>query len=279
MMRDLSKVVPPPNTARAWLQRSLCTLHFLNGAVSCFGRNQVLPQITQGWADSSSSLKKALIRTKQNVQPSWRAWTANSRAVFEGIRKSMSPLATWEMKSLSTGSPEVMTAVLTLGEFSWTFCTADDCNTNTKHKKVKERADEVFVGPDAQTTPWSLPGPVTRRVTRSAAVSGSSTLPLSSQRTSRSSEHGSPMKDKGKKRKRDDEEDQHHTIAQSGSGSSTLSRPSPSASRISEHGPPTKDKGKERKRDDDQDQHDISAQSLVQQVTCGTMSVKIILMC
>ena len=179
---------------------------------------------------------------------------SDTRAIFEEVRKSRLPLATWETKSASTCSPEVMSAVLLLGEFNWTFCAANDCNTNGKHKNPKEKANRAFAGPDAQTPPWKLPAdedPLQRPVTRSAVASGSSTL----------SEHGSPMKDK---RKRDDEEDRHYTT---GSGSSTRASP------LSEHGSP----GKKRKRDDET--YDITAKSLVQRVTCSTMPVKIILMC
>ncbi len=90
------------------------------------------------------------------------------------------------------------------------------------------------------------------------------------------------MKDKGKKRKLgDDEENRHHTIAQAGSGSSTLlPPPPPSTSRSPDYRFPTKDKGKKPKLDDlpYQDQHDIIAQRLVQQVTCSTMPVKIIIL-
>ena len=186
---------------------------------------------------------------------------SRSRAFFEGVRKSKSPLATWEMKNLTT---EVMTAIRDMGEFSWTFCTANDCDTNPKHLRQQELVDLAgqSVGPDAQTTPWSLPGPATRRVTRSAAASGSSTLHLPLLAL-RSSDLGSPMKDKGKKRARDDEEDRHEshdTTAQSGSSSSMLPLP-PSTSRLSKRGSPMKDKGKKRTRDDEEDWHDTTAQS------------------
>ena len=62
------------------------------------------------------------------------------------------------------------------------------------------------------------------------------------------------------------------------SGPSTLPAPLSSAS-------PTKDKGKKRKLGEEeeedrayQDRHDLTAQSLVQQVTCNPMPVKIKLM-
>ncbi len=92
------------------------------------------------------------------------------RAMFEEVRDSRLTLATWEMESLITGSPEVMAAVHNLGEFSWTLCPANDCTTNIKRKNIKEKVNQAGIGPDAQTPPWSLPGPVTRRVTRSVAA-------------------------------------------------------------------------------------------------------------
>ncbi|KAF8351680.1 hypothetical protein F5887DRAFT_1069354 [Amanita rubescens] len=193
---------------------------------------------------------------------------SKSRAIFEEVRKSRPTLATWEMKSISTGSPEVMTAIHNLGEFSWTSCPANDCDTNIQHKNLKEQGNQAVIqaGPDARAPPWNLAGPVTQ----STAASGSSTLPISSPKASRSSEYGSPMKDKGKKRARDDEEDRHDTTAQSGSGLSMLPPPPPpSAPRLSKHGSPTNDKGKKRKLNDlpyqDQPEHDITAQRLVQQ--------------
>ena len=152
---------------------------------------------------------------------------SKSRAFVEAITESGSPLATWKMKSLSTGSPEVMTAICTLGElaeFPWVYCTDNDCNTNENHQNKRDLVKLASVGPDAQPegTPWSLPGPATRLATQSAAASGSSTLPVPFPTAPRSSEHGSPMKDKGKKRPRGDEEDHHDTTAQSGSGSPPL---------------------------------------------------------
>jgi hypothetical protein len=120
--------------------------------------------------------------------------------------------------------------------------------------------------------------PVTPPLIQSASGSSPLRLPLplkhlsnTSTLTNLSDEELPPTKDKGKKRQRDDED-----------------------------GPP-EDEGKKRKRDEDnednydnddnydeddndeddayRDRYDMSAQSLVQHVTCSTMSVKIILMC
>lgn len=97
---------------------------------------------------------------------------------------------------------------------------------------------------------------ITRAVLRSAAPSGSSTLP---QPPPSSLEHDSPTKDKGKKRKREDEDDGNDDDDDDGD-----------------------DDGDDDDDDDDeayQDQHDITAQSLVQHVTSNTMSVKTRLTC
>ncbi|KAM6500022.1 hypothetical protein JOM56_003036 [Amanita muscaria] len=118
--------------------------------------------------------------------------------------KRRTPLATWEIKSLTAGGVEVMSAVLNLGKFFWTFCN-DNCASIPKHQEEIEKVRRVRVGPDAQAPPW---------ITRLA----SSRLPPSLPRASHSSEHGSPAKDKDKKRKRDDEDeaykDRHDMIAQ-----------------------------------------------------------------
>ena len=44
------------------------------------------------------------------------------RDIVKEMRKSKSPLATWEMKSLTAGSIEVMTSILNLGNFDWKHC-------------------------------------------------------------------------------------------------------------------------------------------------------------
>ena len=165
---------------------------------------------------------------------------SETRAVFEDFRKSDLPLATWEIKSIPS---EVMSAFLNLGEFSWTQCDAPNFKTDRK-PDGREKLKRTVIGLDAQHPPWSLPGknreeeidtqplqgPVTGPITQPVAASGSSTLPPPPPRASPSSEHRSPMNDKGKKRKREDEDV-------------------------------------------------MTAQSLVQQVTCSTMPVRIILIC
>ena len=80
-----------------------------------------------------------------------------NRRIFEKMRESMSPLATWEMRSICAGSREVMTAVPTLGKFPWTTCNAPDFFSNPKHQKEQEKVGRVVAGPDVQAPPWSFP--------------------------------------------------------------------------------------------------------------------------
>jgi hypothetical protein len=79
------------------------------------------------------------------------------RRIFEEMRKSKTPLASYEIKSLSAGSVEVMIAVPNLGKFYWTYCDARKCHTNPKHEKARSNVKQVVVGPDAQVTPWTFP--------------------------------------------------------------------------------------------------------------------------
>ncbi|KAF8808131.1 hypothetical protein BYT27DRAFT_7211721 [Phlegmacium glaucopus] len=128
------------------------------------------------------------------------------RPIFEEMRKFRSPLATWEIKSISTGPDEVMTTVTNLGEFSWTTCT--DCGTDPKNNNQKA-VKLVDVGLDALTPPWSFPDDSLNTDEETdiqpLAPHASSTLPLPPPSASHSSEHASPTKSKGKKRKRDDD--------------------------------------------------------------------------
>jgi hypothetical protein len=82
---------------------------------------------------------------------------SDKRRIFEKMRESSSPLATWEIKRLSAGPVEVMTAVPNLGKFSWPTCTVPSCPMESKHKKVIERVVQVLVGPDAKAPLWRIP--------------------------------------------------------------------------------------------------------------------------
>ncbi|KIL58786.1 hypothetical protein M378DRAFT_132107 [Amanita muscaria Koide BX008] len=153
---------------------------------------------------------------------------SETRRIFEEMRASMRPLATWEMNSTSTGSLAVMAAIRTPGKFVWTKCDASDCDVNPQHQQERDNVTQVTVGHDAQAPPWSfpvqtsldpetrdeeidipapliVPPPATpqRRATRSAAASGSSMQPPPPPSASK---HVSPLKE-GKKRKLDDDDE------------------------------------------------------------------------
>ena len=120
------------------------------------------------------------------------------RDIFKEVREFRSPLATWEMKSLSASPIEVMTSVPNLGEFNWTRCS--ECTggkgIDAKHQKSLDKVTELVVGPDAKTPPWQLP--VCSYSLNHEQGPSSSTTPVAPPPTT---------KDEGKKRKRDDDDD------------------------------------------------------------------------
>jgi len=81
---------------------------------------------------------------------------SETRRVFDEIRDSRSPFATWEMKSPFAGPLEVMLAVPNLGNFSWTSCTYPECPTDEKHINERKKIEDIKVGVDALTPPWNL---------------------------------------------------------------------------------------------------------------------------
>jgi hypothetical protein len=81
---------------------------------------------------------------------------SDKRRIFEKMRESSSPLSTWEIKRLSAGPIEVMTAVPNLGKFSWTACKVPTCLMESKHKKAIERVVQALVGPDAKAPLWHI---------------------------------------------------------------------------------------------------------------------------
>jgi hypothetical protein len=81
------------------------------------------------------------------------AMGSETRRIFEDIRDSCSPFATWEMKCPFAGPLEVMLAVPNLGDFSWTFCTEPNFSTDPKH--IKERLKTADIK-DAPAPPWNL---------------------------------------------------------------------------------------------------------------------------
>ena len=78
---------------------------------------------------------------------------SETRRVFKYLRASDATLATWEFKSLSVGSKEVMAAVLALDDYPWVTC--DDRLCPKHHAKLRKTAKvaEDKLGHDAEHPP------------------------------------------------------------------------------------------------------------------------------
>jgi hypothetical protein len=74
---------------------------------------------------------------------------SETRCIFDEIRDSRSPFATWEMKSPFAGPLEVMLTVPNLGNFSWTSCTYPEYPTDEKHINERKKIEDIKVGVDA----------------------------------------------------------------------------------------------------------------------------------
>jgi len=81
------------------------------------------------------------------------AMDSDTRKVVEQMRNDATPMATWEFKSLTTGSDDVMKAVLKLHNFKWVYCDPKACS---ERQKWTITAGGIAVGPDAEQTPWDL---------------------------------------------------------------------------------------------------------------------------
>jgi len=81
---------------------------------------------------------------------------SDTRHIFEELRRSTTPLASWEIKSTSAGPEEVIRAVPDLGRFFWTFCNGEACSAVQKHAKGLEEGENTVMGRDAQHPPWNL---------------------------------------------------------------------------------------------------------------------------
>jgi len=210
------------------------------------------------------------------------------RHIFTEMRDSKSPLATWEMKSLGAGLLEVMVAVPNLGTFSWPFCKASNRHKVSRHRLAMKRVAEVVVGPDAQNPPWNLPstpeaGPSIDPPPPLGSDHGSLS-PLTSLSTDNDDEY---TKDRGMKRRRDVRSPPNYNAKkQKGDNDGE------NGERYdNEDEDEDKDGDEDRDEDEDeedvddaeqdnyQDQHDLTAHNLVQQVTCHTISAKIMLLC
>ena len=82
------------------------------------------------------------------------------RLIFEEMRKDRSPLATWEINSLTSGPFEMMVTARDFKNFAWVYCRAPDCPLNvqvSRPEKARKDVDKAKVGPDALNPPWKLP--------------------------------------------------------------------------------------------------------------------------
>jgi len=73
-----------------------------------------------------------------------------TRQTFEVLRDSSSPMCTWEIKSTTAGSDEVMIAVSGLGDFNWTRYAGVVPLTSSIHQQQQENVALAVVGPDAE---------------------------------------------------------------------------------------------------------------------------------
>jgi hypothetical protein len=119
------------------------------------------------WTQSVSNSGYAIIDGELRIFPTasnkvaerkmiMEAMESETRRIFEEIRDSRSPFATWEIKSPFTGPLEAMLAVPNLGIFSWTYCTHPSCSTDQKHINEFRKIKDIKVGDDALAPPWKL---------------------------------------------------------------------------------------------------------------------------
>jgi len=123
------------------------------------------------WTQSVSSTGYAIMNGELQIKAE-EDILENHKAALQGMLASMDPeirqmygkmkgppsmsLATWEFKSVTTGSDAVMNAVRNLGKFSWTYCADLDWKIADKHKAQRRKVGQIKVGPDAQKPPWNL---------------------------------------------------------------------------------------------------------------------------
>jgi hypothetical protein len=119
------------------------------------------------WTQSVSSSRYAIIdgelqimevadEDKARLGAIMDTMDSETRRIFEEMRESRSSLGTWEIKSIATGSDDVMRAVRNLGKFSWTHCPDVLSSTFSKQREQVEIARPTAVGHDAQNPPWNL---------------------------------------------------------------------------------------------------------------------------
>jgi hypothetical protein len=88
-----------------------------------------------------------------------KAMDKETLRLFRSLSTRRASLVTNEFKDLGAGGPEVMLAIPNLSNspiFDWTSCDVPECATMTNHGREREKVKAVFVGPDANNTPWTL---------------------------------------------------------------------------------------------------------------------------
>ena len=123
------------------------------------------------WTQSVISSGYAIMHGELRIKDE-KNMTEDDKACLQRILVSMDPkvrqmyekmkepppksLATWEFKSLTTGSDAVIGAVGNIEVFPWAYCKDPECKTLKKHERQRELIAGVKVGPDAQKPPWNL---------------------------------------------------------------------------------------------------------------------------
>jgi hypothetical protein len=74
------------------------------------------------------------------------------RRIFEVIRESGSPFATWKMTSPFAGPHEVMVAVRKLRDFLWTYCINPEYSTDP-YIKERQKIKQTRIADAARATP------------------------------------------------------------------------------------------------------------------------------
>ncbi|KIM73494.1 hypothetical protein PILCRDRAFT_726182 [Piloderma croceum F 1598] len=107
------------------------------------------------WTQSGSSSVYAIMDGELRISPAAtddevahhliivETMESETRRIFEEIRDSSSPFATWKITSPFAGSYEVMRAIPSLGNFSWKLCTYLECSTDPKRGDERKKINHV----------------------------------------------------------------------------------------------------------------------------------------
>ena len=114
------------------------------------------------WTQSVSSSGYAImdgelqIIKKDNFDKIVETMDPETRGIFKEMMRSSTSLATWEFKSLATGSDDVMKAVHGFDDFPWTSCSEETWIPLGPHQRQLRNAMGTVIGHDAQNPPWTL---------------------------------------------------------------------------------------------------------------------------